>query len=110
MTTPIRVLLIEDNPGDARLIREILAAATNPTFDVVWVKNLTAGIEQLQANQTDISLLDLGLPESMGLETVHKLFSQGTKPPALVVMSGLADEDVAVQAVHSGAQDYLIKG
>ncbi|HVK56539.1 MAG TPA: response regulator [Burkholderiales bacterium] len=110
MDARIKVLLIEDNPGDARLIREMLAEAKALTFNVEWVNNLTDGVQHLHDNHVDIVLLDLGLPESSGLETLRHLFAHAPLVPTLVVMSGLTDENIAVQAVQSGAQDYLVKG
>lgn len=112
MTSPIRVLLIEDNPGDARLIADQLDHAPSPglAFEWFWVESLAAGLERLRAGGIDVVLLDLGLPESSGLDTVRRLFAQPGRVPALVVLSGLSDESVAVGALESGAQDYLVKG
>lgn len=106
----INVLLIEDNPGDARLIEHMLADTKVLEFELSWVKDLNSGITQLGVHTPDIVLLDLGLPDSSGLETLHTLLSHAPKVPTLVVMSGLTDEEVAVKAVHAGAQDYLVKG
>jgi PAS domain S-box-containing protein len=106
---PIRVLLIEDNPADARLIEIMLTEATTLRFEFSWVDNLTAGIERIRSGSVDVVLLDLGLPESTGLDTLERLRS-GTRVPTLVVLSGLTDEAVAVQALRAGAQDYLVKG
>jgi len=106
----IRVLLIEDNPGDARLIQYMLSQARGLVFQFDWVDNLAAGIAHLKAQPSDVVLLDLGLPQSNGLETLRRLLEQVPTGPALMVLSGLNDEDVAVQAVQSGAQDYLVKG
>src|SRR5204862_4453944 len=69
-----------------------------------------AGVAHLRQQPTDVVLLDLGLPESSGLDTLQRLQSQGVQVPTLVVLSGLTDEEVAVQALQSGAQDYLVKG
>src|SRR2546427_3129986 len=110
MRTPTKVLLIEDNPADARLIEFMLAEATGLKFEFTWVDNLTAGVERLRARDTDVVLLDLGLPESTGLETLERLFAQNARVPTLVVLSGLTDEGIAVRALQSGAQDYLVKG
>jgi DNA-binding response OmpR family regulator len=107
--TPVRVLLIEDNPGDAGLVRSMFCAADVP-FMLDQADSLTAGIEHLRQRPTDVVLLDLGLPESTGLDTVRRLFAQGIEVPALVVLSGVADEDMALRALHAGAQDYLVKG
>ena len=106
---PIRVLLIEDNPADARLIGMMLAEATSLSFRFSWVDNLTDGIARIRLGEIDLVLLDLGLPESTGLDTLERLRA-GTRVPTLVVLSGLTDEGVAVQALRSGAQDYLVKG
>ena len=112
MTHPIRVLLIEDNPGDARLIAKMLdeARAKGLAFELTWTEDLPSGVERLRTAGADVVLLDLGLPGSSGLETLQRLFAHGRKVPTLVVLSGLTDEEVAVQALQSGAQDYLVKG
>jgi signal transduction histidine kinase len=106
---PIRVLLIEDNPADARFIEVMLAESTALDFRLTWAGNLTDGVRALQAGEFDVVLLDLGLPESTGLDTLERLRAS-TPLPTLVVFSGLTDEGVAVQALQSGAQDYLVKG
>jgi signal transduction histidine kinase len=110
MDTPIKVLLIEDNPADARLIEVMLGEARGLDFELSWADNLTAGVKRLLDERIDVVLLDLGLPESTGLATLQRLLSQGCKVPTLVVLSGLTDEGIAVQALKSGAQDYLVKG
>lgn len=106
----IRILLIEDNPGDARLIEHMLAQAQGFVYELTWVGNLTDGIAHLQTQPTDLVLLDLGLPESSGLATLQFLLNRVPGVPTLVVLSGLSDENIAVEAVQSGAQDYLVKG
>ena len=70
---PIKVLLIEDNPADARLIEFMLAEANGLRFEFSWVDSLTAGIARLRTDNLDVVLLDLGLPESTGLETLQRL-------------------------------------
>jgi signal transduction histidine kinase/CheY-like chemotaxis protein len=105
---PIRVLLVEDNPGDARLIGEMLAGAEDQYFTVEWVTRLASGLKKLGENQTDVVLLDLGLPDSQGLETYIKAREQAPRVP-FVVLTGLVDEDLALAAVQKGAQDYLFK-
>ncbi|MDO8249257.1 MAG: EAL domain-containing protein [Rhodoferax sp.] len=105
-----RILLIEDNPGDARLIEHMLEQAQGLVYELTWVDNLTDGIAHLQTKPTDVLLLDLGLPESSGLDTLQILLARVPAAPTLVVLSGLSDENIAVQAVQSGAQDYLVKG
>jgi signal transduction histidine kinase len=106
------LLLIEDNPGDARLIATLLdeAAGFGLPTTLVTVDTLAAGIERLRGGAFELVLLDLGLPESRGLDTVQRLRTAVPRLPPLVVLSGLNDEDVAVQALQAGAQDYLVKG
>jgi signal transduction histidine kinase len=110
MDAPLSVLLIEDNPADARLIELMLGQAKGLHFRLAWVTSLNAGIAHLRDHGADVVLLDLGLPESSGLDTLQRLFSHGIAVPTLVVLSGLTDEEVAVQALQAGAQDYLVKG
>jgi PAS domain S-box-containing protein len=104
----IKILLIEDNPGDADLIEEMLDR-TDVRFELKCVERLSLGIEQLQADRFDIILLDLGLPDSHGLDTLMKLNESKPEAP-VIVLTGLADETVGTEAVKAGAQDYLIKG
>jgi len=106
---PARVLLIEDNPGDARLIREFIAESGGRGFEVEWAGRLGAGLERLNTGGIAVVLLDLSLPDSHGIETFLSLHTRFPTVP-VVVLSGLADETIAVQAVHEGAQDYLVKG
>ncbi len=106
----IRVLLIEDNPADARLIDIMLGEARGLRFDLHWSRNLNEGVHHLSEHGADVVLLDLGLPESTGLKTLQRLQSTGLKMPTLVVLSGLTDEQVAMHTLQSGAQDYLVKG
>jgi signal transduction histidine kinase len=110
VNTPIHVLLIEDSPGDARLIQLMLGEAKGLNFDLTWVDNLADGIERLRSGRIDVVLLDLGLPGSHGLETLQRLQDQSANVPTLVVLSGLTDEEVAVRSLQRGAQDYLVKG
>lgn len=105
----ISILLIEDNSGDRRLISEMLAEASNVTFDVKYADRLQAAMEYLDQNRVEVILLDLGLPDSQGLETLKKVYAHVSELP-IVVLTGLNDEMIGVQAVNEGAQDYLIKG
>ncbi len=106
---PIKILLIEDNPGDARLIKEMLIEAKSAPFILEWRDRLHAGLQWLTEYCADVVLLDLGLPDSQGLDTYAKVHDQFPRLP-IVVLSGLHDESVAVKAVRDGAQDYLVKG
>jgi CheY-like chemotaxis protein len=105
----IKALLIEDNPGDAFLVRDMLADEKAVIIDLRHVSNLTAGIEHIRAGGIDIVLLDLGLPESHGIDTLKLLLSEAGNLP-VIVLTGLSDNDTGAQAVNNGAQDYLIKG
>ncbi|HEX3881402.1 MAG TPA: HAMP domain-containing sensor histidine kinase [Stellaceae bacterium] len=109
MSGTLRVLLIEDNPGDARLTRELLRDAAGTAMDVVHVAALEPGMARLAAEQFAVVLLDLSLPDSQGLETVGRLRTGHPRLP-LIVLSGYADESVALEALQTGAQDYLVKG
>ncbi|HEX5364783.1 MAG TPA: EAL domain-containing protein [Gallionella sp.] len=103
------VLLVEDDPSDANLARQVLAASTMSLFDVVWVTTIAETIQALSRDHFDVLLLDLSLPDSSGLETVHTLRqTAGTLP--MVVLTGHDDTDFALQTLVAGAQDYLIKG
>ena len=106
---PIMALLIEDNPGDAGLFREMLAEAQNTSFSLEYADRLSAGLERLALGGIDLLLLDLSLSDSQGLDTLVRARAQAPQTP-IVVLSGLDDEALAVQAVRAGAQDYLVKG
>jgi signal transduction histidine kinase len=110
-STRIRALLVEDNPGDARLIREMLseAGAVHPSVDLAYADRLASGLEYLATTGADVILLDLSLPDSSGLTTFSEAHAAAPGVP-IVVLSGLDDESVAVRAVKEGAQDYLVKG
>jgi signal transduction histidine kinase len=107
----VHVLLIEDNPGDARLIREMLreTGGTPDSIEVTFADRLALGLQRLTETVADLVLLDLSLPDSTGLETFDRLHAAAPSTP-VVVLSGLSDERVAIDAVHRGAQDYLVKG
>ncbi|HEX5504738.1 MAG TPA: ATP-binding protein [Thermomicrobiales bacterium] len=106
---PLGVLLIEDNPGDARLIRELLADVPGAAVRLDWADRLAAGLARLAETAPDAALLDLSLPDSHGLATFDALRARAPGLP-IVVLSGLADAAVALDAVQRGAQDYLVKG
>ena len=105
----IRILLIEDDPGDADLLQEILDEDKNSPFMLTWVDRLQDGLGQLAQDEFDLILSDLSLPDSHGPETFIKLSAQAAHLP-IVVLSGSTDEGIAVQALQEGAQDYLVKG
>jgi signal transduction histidine kinase len=103
------VLLVEDNPGDAGLLEEMLKESTAASFHLVCAERLSAGLERLNAGGIDVVLLDLSLPDSHGLETLAKTQARAPQLP-IIVQTSLDDEALAIQAVRNGAQDYLIKG
>ena len=108
--SPIRrVLLIDDNPEDARLLREMLNEPGSHTTELTAVECMSDAEKHLAEHAVDIILLDLGLPDAQGLEAVRRARAAAPRVP-LVVLTGLDDESLAVQALQEGAQDYLIKG
>jgi PAS domain S-box-containing protein len=106
---PIRVLLIEDNPGDACLILQMLQEGGVGRFMTDRADRLSSGLGTLSAQIPDVVLLDLNLPDSRGITTFSKVHARFPEVP-IVVLTGLSDGDVGMQAVHAGAQDYLVKG
>ncbi|OGP53354.1 MAG: hypothetical protein A2Y65_05570 [Deltaproteobacteria bacterium RBG_13_52_11] len=101
--------MIEDNPGDALLIQEMLAEGGGGRFQLECATHLSAGLERLVNNDIGLVLLDLGLPDSQGFDTFAKAYAQVPRVP-IIVLSGLADEELATKTVQEGAQDYLVKG
>ncbi|SEW03095.1 bacterio-opsin activator domain-containing protein [Natrinema salifodinae] len=116
----LRILLIEDNPGDARLIQEMLkgteelaqrvspSEATGQTPEITRESRLEAGLDAISSESTDIVLLDLNLPDSEGLETLESVHEETSETP-IVVLTGVRDQQVGVQAIQRGAQDFLVK-
>ncbi|RPI18784.1 MAG: response regulator [Ignavibacteriae bacterium] len=104
----IRLLLIEDNPGDARLIKEYLSDVKNVKITFHFADRLSTGLDILENEFIDVILLDLKLPDSQGLESIQKIFSVIPNVP-IIVLTGLNDETTAIKAVQLGAQDYLVK-
>jgi PAS domain S-box-containing protein len=104
-----KILLIEDNPGDARLVREILTEAGAALFKMVLANTLADGLNHLKRNPVDVILLDLTLPDSTGFDTFEKVHTFVPQVP-IILLTGLDDEVQATNAVRTGAQDYLVKG
>jgi len=111
MTEPhsISVLLVEDNPGDVRLAREMLRDCGQARYKLVVCGRLAEALEALDQDLFDVALVDLSLPDSSGLETLTRI-QHATPQLPIVILSGLADEQVALNAVQLGAQDYIVKG
>jgi PAS domain S-box-containing protein len=105
----IKVLLVEDNPGDVRLLQEFLWDVTTAQFELMPVERLDRTLELLNQESFDVILLDLSLPDSQGLETFISLHRQAPAIP-IIVLTGLDDENLALRAMQEGAQDYLVKG
>jgi len=104
-----KILLIEDNPGDSRLIQEALREVSGVDIELVKAELLATGLDILAEDDIEVVLLDLTLPDSMGLETLDQVRHYAPEAP-VVVLTGLDDEDLALKAVQAGAQDYLVKG
>jgi diguanylate cyclase (GGDEF)-like protein/PAS domain S-box-containing protein len=102
------LLLIEDNPGDAKLVEIALTKTRFGPFQLEWVENLSDGLKRLRKGGIDAVLADLSLPDSQGIETLDRILMAAPRIPILV-LSGLDDEDIASQTVKHGAQDYLPK-
>jgi diguanylate cyclase (GGDEF)-like protein len=105
----IRVLLIEDNPGDVRLVREMLSMKGGEEFALDVAGRLHEALEKLATERFEAILLDLGLPDAQGPHVVEAVLEAAPEIP-IVVLSGQKDEMLAVKAVRRGAQDYLVKG
>jgi PAS domain S-box-containing protein len=104
-----QLLLIEDNPGDARLLREMLSEQRAQATSLKHVECMHDGEQHLATHAVDLILLDLGLGDAQGLEAVRRAHAAAPRVP-LVVLTGLDDESVAAQSLREGAQDYLVKG
>jgi diguanylate cyclase (GGDEF)-like protein/PAS domain S-box-containing protein len=107
---PIRILLVEDNPGDARLIHELLINESSTPFNLTTVGTLDQANFRLSQEHFEVILLDLSLPDSQGVETVQSIVRALPTNSPIIVLTGLNDEETALNAVRIGAQDYLIKG
>src|SRR5271169_6209120 len=105
----INVLLIEDNPGDARATRELLKESKALSIAMEWRDRLSSGLTRLSEGGVDLVLLDLSLPDSRGFSTFTQLSAKAQDLP-VIVLTGMDDEAVALWAVREGAQDYIVKG
>lgn len=105
----LKVLLLEDNPGDAFLIKFYLSESSAPVFNVMHAETVKAALDMLAENKFDIIVSDMNLPDSFGVDTIKSLLS---KYPGnlLIVLTGLTDEEVGLETVRYGAQDFLVKG
>ncbi len=101
-------LLIEDNPGDARLLREMFDEQGSSDTELTIVRSMSEAEQHLAGHAVDIILLDLGLPDAQGVAAVRRAHAAAPRVP-LVVLTGLDDESLAAQALQEGAQDYIVK-
>jgi PAS domain S-box-containing protein len=108
MIEKLTVLVVEDNPADVDLMRELLPKAGSVIFHIESVSRLSEALARLEAGGIDLALIDLGLPDSQGLGTFRKL-RQAAPDLAMIVLTGNDDQETAVAAVREGAQDYLVK-
>jgi len=104
----LRILQVEDEPALARLLKEYLKMALREPYELTWVQRLVEATAALAAQPFDLVLLDLGLPDSRGIETFLSIHHQVPQIP-IIVLSGLDDEPTALRTLQSGAQDYLVK-
>ncbi|MGD0919607.1 MAG: response regulator, partial [Thermodesulfobacteriota bacterium] len=105
----IKVLLIEDNPGDARLVKEMLIDEGANKFSLAHVGLIREGLSLLRDEDYHVVLLDLSLPDGHGLDTIRQVCAEAPHLP-VVILTGFDDETIAIRAVQEGAQDYLVKG
>ncbi len=104
----IHIILVEDNPGDALIIKEMLKEIYDDNFDLEHFQRVEDGVKNLNED-FDIMLLDLNLPDSQGFETFNTMNKNAPELP-IIILTGLVDEDLAINIVSEGAQDYLVKG
>lgn len=107
-TDVIKVLLVEDNPGDARLIQEMLSLDDKHHYHLVHSKRLDDGIKMIIKEKFDVMLLDLGLPDSEGMETFDIMRYNAPNIP-IIVLTGFKDDVFEMGAVGRGAKNYLVK-
>ena len=105
----VNVLMVEDEPGDAEYLRWMLKDVPGGSFELACVERLGDALAHLRTRPADVVLLDLTLPDSHGIETLTRLRSHQPEIP-IVVLTGLNDEQMAIEALRHGAQDYLVKG
>ncbi len=106
--TDIEILLVEDNPGDADYLIELLSDERDPAFSILHVQRLSDALAEIRRRSFHVVLLDLGLPDSQGIDTL--LIVRKESPLPIIVLTGLADETFALEAIKMGADDYLTKG
>jgi PAS domain S-box-containing protein len=109
MEDVIEILLIEDNPADARLIELYLKETYGQGFQLIRTENLTSGLEELKKKTFSVIIIDLSLPDSSGLDTFQVVYDHSPETP-IIVLTGHYDDSMGMNAMKLGAQDFLIKG
>lgn len=109
MANNMRLLLIEDNPGDARLVAELLKDCNNSAFELTVSETLGAGMAELASGHFDVVISDLNLPDNSGFSGIETLAVMNPEIPIIVLTSN-SDEKLGIQALQKGASDYLVKG
>jgi signal transduction histidine kinase len=107
--SPLQVLVVEDSAGDARLLQEMFSKEKSGNFELTFLVRMNEAVARLEKGGVDVVLLDMGLPDGHGLDTVRRAQAVAPNVP-VIVLTGLEDEALAAQAMKEGAQDYLIKG
>jgi DNA-binding NtrC family response regulator len=105
---PLQVLLLEDNAGDVRLLREMYSKEKLGSFELTHILRMSDAEIHLAQGGVDVVLLDMGLPDGHGSDTVRRAHAVAPDVP-MIVLTGLDDEALAAEAMNEGAQDYLIK-
>jgi PAS domain S-box-containing protein len=109
MDKKVEILLFEDNPGDVGLIEEILEELADFPYELKTVETLSEGLNLLKERPFDVILSDLGLPDSNGIDTFLGIYLRNSQIP-IIILTGINDEKIGIDAVKKGAQDYLVKG
>lgn len=109
MYSNIKILIVDDNSDDVYLIRELLKDITTAQYELLHEKLFDTALKRLEKEKFDCILLDLNLPDSSGIDTLKNVLDQHSGTP-IVILTVIDDEDVAIQSLHEGAQDYLVKG
>jgi DNA-binding NarL/FixJ family response regulator len=105
---PIHILLIEDNPGDAALLRRMLRSSETPAFEIHHASTFSDGMDRLQSGGIDVLLLDLGLPGTSGFETIANALAVAPDIP-IIVLSGADSSPTILECIKAGAKDYFVK-
>ena len=106
----IKILLVEDSPSDAKLIKHELSEDRGYSFEVIWVSRVDEAISELNKQRFDVALLDLTLPDSDGIATFNRIHTAGPQQLPIIILTGTGNEEIGTEAISLGAQDYLVKG